>query len=201
MGYIEESLLPGERVQWRTKLHWIVFLWPAVLIFMPFVLAFANYGHEGAGGPAVAGVLMPIGLIWGACAGLSMWTSEFAITDKRVLAKAGFIRRRTIEIFVAKVESVQLHQSVLGRLLDYGTVVVAGTGASKNPLKNIEAPMEFRRALQSQMSGESVSPAPDPAPTRARPVLLMCPTCQIPVTPAKPVCPKCGQRVRLSRPA
>lgn len=204
MGYIEESLLPGERVQWRTRLHWMVFFWPAFFIIAPFLFSLVRIDHRGAAGagvPEFMAVFWPIGLVWGVLAGLRMWTSEFAITDKRVLAKAGFIRRKTIEIFLAKVESVQLQQSILGRFLDYGTVIVAGTGASKNSLKNIESPLQFRRALQSQMSGEAVSPPPEPAPTRARPVLLMCPTCQIPVTPAKPICPKCGQRVRLSRPA
>jgi len=201
MGYIEESLLPGERVQWRTRLHWIIFLWPALFFVAPFLMAILGGRGVGAGVPEFAAVFVPISLIWFIVGALSMWTSEFAITDKRVLAKDGFIRRKTIEIFLAKVESVQLQQSILGRFLDYGTVVVAGTGASKNSLKNIESPLQFRRALQSQMSGEAVSPPPEPAPTRARPVLLMCPTCQIPVTPAKPICPKCGQRVRLSRPA
>ncbi len=196
MGYIEESLLPAEQVRWRTKLHWIAFMWPAILLLAPFLLGLMRSGRGGGlglGVPELASIFMPIGLIWLILAALNVRTSEFAITDKRVLAKVGFVRRATIEIFLTKVESVRLQQTMFGRLLDYGTVTVGGTGGSISQLKNIDDPLQFRRAIQAQISGEEITGPAAPGP--------LCPQCNVPVPIARPVCPKCGQRLRLSRPA
>ena len=79
-------------------------------------------------------------------------TSEFAITNYRVVFKVGFIRRRTIEILLAKVETISIDQPVLGRLLGYGTVVVVGTGGSKETFPRIRAPLEFRHHVYEQLS-------------------------------------------------
>ncbi len=72
------------------------------------------------------------------------WTTEVAITDKRIIFKRGFIRRDTIEMSLDKVESVDVQQSLLGRLFDYGDIIVRGTGSGFAPLKTIDSPLEFR---------------------------------------------------------
>jgi uncharacterized membrane protein YdbT with pleckstrin-like domain len=69
------------------------------------------------------------------------------VTDRRVIYKRGFINRRTAEMHMDKVESVDVDQSVLGRLLDYGTIYVKGTGQGFEPLQRIAAPIEFRNAI------------------------------------------------------
>lgn len=79
-------------------------------------------------------------------------TSEFAVTNKRVLFKMGFIRRRSLDRMLAKVEAIGINQSVLGRLLGYGTVVITGTGGVRQPFKNVVNPLELRRQVQKQIS-------------------------------------------------
>ena len=80
-----------------------------------------------------------------------MWiqfaSTEMAITNRRVVAKIGFIWRRTIEMERQKVESVSVDQSILGRVLDYGTIIVRGTGSTLEPMANIDDPLEFRNKL------------------------------------------------------
>ncbi len=74
-------------------------------------------------------------------------STEIAITNKRVIAKFGFISRRTVEINLAKVESIQVDQGLVGRMLDYGTVVISGAGNPVAPIADVARPLEFRRAF------------------------------------------------------
>jgi len=77
-------------------------------------------------------------------------TSEFAVTDKRVIIKLGWLSRRTIEINMSRVESVQVDQDIFGRFLNYGTITVIGTGGTKEPFTLIDDPLAFRRAVQAE---------------------------------------------------
>jgi uncharacterized membrane protein YdbT with pleckstrin-like domain len=76
-----------------------------------------------------------------------MFTTEFAITNQRIIAKRGFIHRNTLEILLSKVESVSVYQNILGRLLDFGTVTVTGTGGTKESFKAIIAPVNVRKKV------------------------------------------------------
>ena len=84
-------------------------------------------------------------------------TTELAVTTKRVIVKHGFVRRRTVEINLNKVESIQVDQGVLGRIFDFGTLVVAGTGASHAPITGIAAPMAFRKAFIEAQDGGKIA--------------------------------------------
>lgn len=79
-------------------------------------------------------------------------TSEFGITSKRVLGKTGFIRRRSLDIVLAKVEAIRLSQSILGRILNYGDLEVTGTGGTEEVLRFIPDPLLFRKAVQEQLA-------------------------------------------------
>ena len=95
-------------------------------------------------------VLLPalgLGLVLLAVAYVRYKSTELAVTTKRVIVKHGFIRRRTIEINLNKVESIQVDQGVLGRVFNFGTLVVAGTGTSHAPISGIAEPMAFRKAF------------------------------------------------------
>jgi uncharacterized membrane protein YdbT with pleckstrin-like domain len=95
-------------------------------------------------------VLLPafgIGLIPLAIAFIKYKTTELAITTRRVIAKFGFISRRTVELNISKVESIQVDQSVMGRILDYGTLVISGAGTPQAPIPGISNPIAFRRAF------------------------------------------------------
>lgn len=73
--------------------------------------------------------------------------TELVVTTKRVIVKQGFIRRQTVEINMAKVESIQVNQSIFGRMLNFGTLIIAGTGTSHAPIAGVSAPMDFRKAF------------------------------------------------------
>lgn len=88
-----------------------------------------------------------IGLIFLIKAYIRYKTTELAITTKRVIVKVGFIRRSTVEININKVESVQVDQSLLGRLFDFGTLVISGAGTAQAPLHGIAEPLAFRKAF------------------------------------------------------
>jgi uncharacterized membrane protein YdbT with pleckstrin-like domain len=89
--------------------------------------------------------VMGIGLLFYLAAFLRRWSTELAITDRKVVAKSGVIARQSIEVLLPKVESVQVHQGILGRLLNYGTIIICGTGNSKAPIRGISDPLIFRR--------------------------------------------------------
>ena len=147
MGYIDQNLMSGERIVYRTKLHWIVFLWPIIFIILAFV--FLASGKEIA---ILGGLFFLIALLSALSAFISFKTSEFGITNKRVLIKVGFIRRNSLETLLQKVEGIQVNQGILGRIFNYGTILIKGTGGTGNPFHKIEAPMEFRKKVQEQIA-------------------------------------------------
>ena len=144
-AYVEANLIAGEQVVYQTRIHPIVFLSPGAFILLGIGLGV--FGIPSAGLVVLGfGVLMLIG------AWIRQWASEFAVTNKRVIVKVGFISRRTIEINMSKVESVEVNQDIFARLFNYGTIVVIGTGGTKEPFDLIDDPLAFRRAVQSQQS-------------------------------------------------
>ncbi len=108
---------------------------------------------------AIGVVLLPafgLGLIFLAITYVRYKATEVAVTTKRVIVKHGFIRRRTVEINLSKVESIQVDQGVMGRIFNFGTLVVAGTGTSHAPITGITEPMTFRKAfIEAQDGGKS----------------------------------------------
>ena len=118
-------------------------------LFLPsFLLCFWPAEKEVLSG----GPFYLIALIWAVSAFISFKTSEFGITNKRVLIKVGFIRRNSLETLLTKVEGIQVNQGILGRIFNYGTIMVKGTGGTSNPFHKIEAPMEFRKKVQEQIA-------------------------------------------------
>jgi uncharacterized membrane protein YdbT with pleckstrin-like domain len=95
-------------------------------------------------------LLLPVfglGLVFWVLAYVRYKTTELAITTKRVIVKHGFIRRRTVEININKVESIQVDQEILGRMFNFGTLVIAGAGDPQAPIAGISSPMAFRKAF------------------------------------------------------
>ncbi|KPF80540.1 hypothetical protein IP88_00240 [alpha proteobacterium AAP81b] len=150
MAYYTEVLEPDEKVRFIGAIHWIRFL-PGVLlavVAMVVLLAAAGQGESGAVGMvALAGVIAALAA-WTLFANwLRQRTTEIVITDKRLIHKTGLIARQTQEINVSKVETVLVDQSLFGRLFDYGTVTIKGTGGSWEPLAMIRAPLRLRSAI------------------------------------------------------
>jgi membrane protein YdbS with pleckstrin-like domain len=148
-GYVGETLSTGERVLYRTHLHWITFLrgWILMVLLVACGVAAWFFGSVEAGVAFVA-----IAALVGVAQYLRYASSEFAVTDARVLVKIGWIRRRSIEILISKVESIVVDQGLAGRVFNYGTIVVTGTGGTRETFDGIAAPLEFREKVQAQIT-------------------------------------------------
>jgi uncharacterized membrane protein YdbT with pleckstrin-like domain len=160
MGYVEKVLLPGERVIYTTGLHWLVYGRAFVLLAIAAVLAIfsvanlddPNLTAIAMGGLALAAFVALLGLLSFIAAAIRRSTTELAVTDQRVILKRGVIARHTIEMNRSKVESVDVDQSVLGRIFGYGTVLVRGTGGSLEPMQSISDPLRFRSHITADAS-------------------------------------------------
>jgi membrane protein YdbS with pleckstrin-like domain len=149
MGYVEQNLMVGEKVTYRTKLHWVIFLWSVIFVIIAIV-GFANGSH--AIGVAIGVFFIFLAALTGIWSYIEYSTWEFAVTNKRVLVKIGWIRRHSLELLLTKVEGIGVNQGILGRILGYGTIVVTGTGGTKEPFHKIDAPLEFRKRVQEQIA-------------------------------------------------
>lgn len=142
MGYIESNLLPGETVVQRARLHWIVFLKAAAVFALGLGLLYFE--------PRTIGLIVAaIGLVMAIPPWIQRASSEFGVTSKRVIIKVGVVQRRTIELLIRQVEAISVDQSVTGRLFNFGTVTLSGTGGVRGEFHNISNPLEFRRSIQS----------------------------------------------------
>ncbi len=152
--YIDEILQPGERVLYSTNAHWVFYL-PAIGLWIValglFVLqrSTLNTGLELLW-LVLSGTAALVALYATARAAFHRWTTETDVTDLRVVHKQGFISRRTFEMSLDKVESVDVNQSILGRLLDYGNVSVLGVGEGRETMKTIARPLAFRNAITAR---------------------------------------------------
>jgi uncharacterized membrane protein YdbT with pleckstrin-like domain len=117
-NYVDSHLIKNETVVYEAKLHWIIYLTPKALLSL-WIAPF-----------------------------IRQVTSEFAITTKRVIVKVGFISRRTLEMNLSKIETVNVDQSIMGRILNYGSITIIGTGGTREVFNDIASPMQFRKAFQ-----------------------------------------------------
>jgi uncharacterized membrane protein YdbT with pleckstrin-like domain len=153
MSYVQKVLLPGERVVYETGLHWLVFGRAVLILLVALALAVGSLYAPSDSGPLVlmlAGAIGASGLLFLFAALLRRAGTELAVTDQRVVLKRGIIARHTIEMNRSKVESVDVDQTLLGRLLGYGTVQVRGTGGSLEPMAMIGDPLTFRSYITAE---------------------------------------------------
>lgn len=116
--YIENNLIRDEHIEFETTYHWIIFF-SLRAIFTLFIASI-----------------------------LDRYTDEFAVTNRRVIVKTGLISRKTLEMNLSKIESVNVDQSIFGRLLGYGTITIIGTGGTRESFPNISEPLKFRKIFQ-----------------------------------------------------
>jgi len=148
MKYVEQVLQPGESVVYATSLHWLVYLKAIVLLLLAVLCLVIAAGMTDEIARLVLKVVAAAFGILALFAALSALvrraTTELAITDRRVIFKTGILKRHSMEINRSKVETVGVDQSILGRILGYGTVIVRGTGGSFEPIPFIGEPLTFR---------------------------------------------------------
>jgi len=149
MGYVDEILEPGEKVVFKTRLSWT--LYGPAIVYALIALALTFFSASAAGfGVAVfvvAALAAVAAFVSFLRAWFRRWTTEIAVTDRRVVLKRGFIRRHTVEMNMQKVESVDVDQTQLGRLFNYGTVTIKGTGSTLESFRMIDHPLKLRTAI------------------------------------------------------
>jgi uncharacterized membrane protein YdbT with pleckstrin-like domain len=150
MSYVQSSLSKGETVVYTAKLHWIIFLWPSVFL----LLSLMSMKSSGA-----FTFFLILTILYSLISYVNYVTSEFAITTKRVVMKTGIIRRNSEDVLLAKIEGAQVNQGILGRIFNYGTILIGGTGGSRKGFKCIAKPIEFRKFVQDQTDTSSVGVA------------------------------------------
>jgi uncharacterized membrane protein YdbT with pleckstrin-like domain len=149
MGYIENTLMADEDVVCVTRLHPIVLLMPAM--WTSFLGGCLTMVEDTPLLFYIAAAFFVVAVYRFLDRLLYYLTSEFGVSSKRVLGKTGFIRRKSLDIVLAKVEAIRLNQNILGRLFNFGHVEVTGTGGTEETLYYIPAPLEFRNKIQEQL--------------------------------------------------
>ena len=136
MNYVETVLMPGEKIIEKAQIHWFIFVLDVFLLMIAFWLT-QSY--------------MLFALVIAACAIFTTirdivyyLTTELALTNKRVIAKFGWIQRHTIELSLARVESLTVNQSIFGRIFNFGTLTINGIGGIQTPIPVIADPLTFR---------------------------------------------------------
>lgn len=152
--YIDSNLITNERVIKEAQVSWWS-QWPYFLIGGFFLLSGlgASLGSSEEGGNA--GLVLFIAISFIVIAVVRVISTELALTTNRVIAKTGFIRRNTVELRLEKVEGFVVDQSIVGRIFNYGSVVVSGTGGIKTPIPFIYNPTEFRRVVNEFLENPS----------------------------------------------
>jgi uncharacterized membrane protein YdbT with pleckstrin-like domain len=199
MSYLDDHLLDGERIVHRARLHWSIFATSIVVVLLGAALALVlgvyqpEYWYLGA-------ALTGIGLLLAIGPAIRYTSSEFAVTNKRVLSKVGFIERESDETLLSKVEAIAVDQGILGRVLGFGTVTITGTGGTEEAFARISQPLEFRRQIQSQVVALDERRGSQPVakvgeePATAR-VERECPYCAERILARARVCKHCGRDV------
>jgi uncharacterized membrane protein YdbT with pleckstrin-like domain len=127
-NYVQSTLIADEKVIYEARIS----VWSLLPILIAGLIFLFLWGF---------------GLLFWLAAFIRYKTTELAFTNKRVIAKFGFISRQTVELNLAKVETLQVNQGILGRIFNFGTLVISGAGNPQAPIPGISNPMAFRRSF------------------------------------------------------
>jgi len=152
MRYVRRVLQPGETVVYATRLHPVIYGRAILLLIIAIILAATAWhaaDNQSLGlALGIAGAIFALLALSSAFrAFIRRTTTELAITDRRVVYKVGLISRHTIEMNRRQVESVDVDQSIFGRMIGYGTIIIRGTGGSLEPMRQIDSPLTFRNHI------------------------------------------------------
>jgi uncharacterized membrane protein YdbT with pleckstrin-like domain len=151
MAFIDKNLMSGEALVYRTRLHWALFLQPLVLMLVFAAALVAVAAKVGENWTYVPLALLVLAVLSGLSRYVGYLSSEFGVTNLRVIVKVGLISIRSVEVLLPKVEAIQIEQDLWGRVFGYGTIIITGTGGTKEVFAMIESPYEFRSQVQKQL--------------------------------------------------
>jgi uncharacterized membrane protein YdbT with pleckstrin-like domain len=152
MSYIDGNLLAGEHVIFRTRLHWKILV-PPLLFALATLLPVAWVLVQGSWNPLIL-IAPGLGLVVLLVAIVRRQSSDFAVTNKRVMMKTGVFSTRSVELLLNKIEAIAVHQTLGARMWGYGDIVVTGSGGTEEMFSNVQSPLELRRAVQSATDEE-----------------------------------------------
>lgn len=138
-SYVQNSLISGEKIQKEADINWLS-QWGNFALAALFILSTLGNGYLGT---ALLGILFLVIAI------INVTSTELAITNKKLIGKVGFIRRSSIDIPLSKIESINIDQGIIGRILGYGKVAVRGTGGNSVSIPFIKDPFEFRKTVMN----------------------------------------------------
>ena len=157
MSYVEDNLLPEEKVLFTGKISSAIFLRALFAFIFALLFSFALIQLQKNTSPSKGFLALPIFMstiiflsvssILMIRAIIAISTSEFAVTNKRIMVKTGFVGRNTVEILLSKVESISVDQNVLGRMLNFGTIIITGTGGTSQRVRAISDPIVLRKKI------------------------------------------------------
>ena len=152
--YIDQILQPGENVLYSTNAHWIFYLPAIVAWIVALALLILSRATTTEGIVLLclsASVIAALaGLYWAIRGWFHRLTTETDVTNRRVVHKTGFINRHTFEIALDKIESVDVEQSIAGRIFNYGDVTIMGVGEGRQTISTIASPLAFRSAITAR---------------------------------------------------
>jgi uncharacterized membrane protein YdbT with pleckstrin-like domain len=155
-GYVNTIIGPGERVIHTGRLS-LVTIFSSLLVGAFLIAGAIGLLVIPIGSPdisrVIAGITAAVGIIVIIAALIRRSSTELAVTNRRVIAKFGLIARSTVEMNLAKIESVRVEQTVMGRLLGFGSIIVTGTGSTMDPISFVADPIAFRQAIQTATDG------------------------------------------------
>jgi uncharacterized membrane protein YdbT with pleckstrin-like domain len=148
MRYVDQVLQPSERILQVTTVSRVGYIGGIAVLAAAFVVwllaAFGNAASIALAASIVALLLVALGLYLILWTWWRRFTTEVAVTDRRVIYAIGFLNRHTVEINMDKIESVDVEQDLLGRLFNYGDIAIHGTGDTHEVLRKIDHPLDFR---------------------------------------------------------
>jgi uncharacterized membrane protein YdbT with pleckstrin-like domain len=163
MSYIQNNLLKKEKLVYFSHMHWVIFVFPVIMLVTTIIFsAFAPLLFPGFlpfYKIRLASLVILICLLTTIFSGFAAFvryaTSEYGITNRRLVIKTGWLSRDTVDLSINRIEAIYVDQSILGRILNYGTIRIIGTGGTQDPFFYIPRPMRFRNLAQEQIDAES----------------------------------------------
>ena len=146
MSYIQNNLQAGEEIKYKADIHWYIFVYPAILLLLGAFFSSAQTGFI----YYIGLLLLLLGLFQLIKRVLLKMGAEYVVTNKKVILKSGILSRDALELILSKCEGLRINQSIMGRILGFGSIVVT-TGGATNIFKFIANPMRFRNEINAQI--------------------------------------------------